>query len=184
MQPYVGEIRAFGGNFAPADWALCDGRLLSIADNSTLFTLIGTTYGGDGQTTFALPDLRGRLLVSQGRSPSSGTTYSLGLNGGTESVTILQATMPSHSHAFNVSTQAGTTVNASNNFLAAPVDPTATSPQIVNLYVPASAPGLSIHTLKANAITSTGGSQPHENRMPYLTISYIISLFGIFPSSN
>jgi len=183
MQPYVGEIRAFAGNFAPASWAICDGRLLSIADYSTLFTLIGTTYGGDGQTTFALPDLRGRLLVSQGRA-LSGTTYSLGLNGGTESVTILQSTMPSHSHAFNVSTQSGTTVNASNNFLAAPVDPTATNPQIVEFYVPNSAPGISIHTLKANSLTTSGGSQPHENRMPYLTISYIVSLFGVFPSSN
>jgi microcystin-dependent protein len=183
MTPYVGEIRAFAGNFAPANWHICDGSLMSISDNQVLFTLLGTTYGGDGVTTFGLPDLRGRIVVSQGRA-LSGTTYSLGQPGGAESVTITTTTMPGHSHAFNVSTQNGNTTNTTNNFLAAPVDPTASSPQTVLFYMPANAPGFAVHTLKAGELTSAGGSQPHENRMPYVTISYIISLFGIFPSSN
>lgn len=183
MTPYVGEIRAFAGNFAPANWHICDGSLMSIANNEVLFTLLGTTYGGDGVQTFALPDLRGRIIVNKGRA-LSGTTYTLGIPGGAESVTLTSTTMPTHSHPVNVSTQNGNTINPTNNFLAAPTDPTASNPQTVLYYMPSSAPGFTVHTLAAGELTPSGGSEPHENRMPYLTISYIISLYGIFPSSN
>ncbi|WCT14068.1 phage tail protein [Mucilaginibacter jinjuensis] len=183
MTPYVGEIRAFAGNFAPANWHICDGSLMSIASNEVLFTLLGTTYGGDGVQTFGLPDLRGRIIVNQGRA-RSGTNYPLGMPGGAETVTLTTTTMPGHSHAVNVSTQAGTTTSPANNFFAAPTDPTATNPQTVSFYMPANAPGFTVHTLAAGELTPSGGSQPHENRMPYLTISYIISLYGVFPSSN
>jgi microcystin-dependent protein len=184
MVPCIGEIRAFAGNFAPRGFHICDGSLLSISDNQTLYTLLGTAYGGDGQTTFGLPDLRGRTIVSQGRA-LSGTTYAYSLPGGTESVTLTNNTMPSHSHTFTVSSQPGTTTAANGSFLAAPVDP-ATTPKTVLFYSPSSIQGgtVTVQPLLPTAITTAGGSQPHENRMPYVTITYIIALQGVFPSRN
>lgn len=179
MDPYIGEIRIFAGTFAPIGWASCNGALLPISEYQTLFTLIGTTYGGDGVTTFAVPDLRGRSIISQGRS-QAGTTYVLGQMGGTESVTLLLPNIPSHQHTFSASTQQGTTTAASNNFLAAPVDPSAT-PQTIGLYASAT-PTPVIQPLLPGALTPTGGTQAHENRMPFVTISYIIATEGIFPS--
>jgi microcystin-dependent protein len=181
MENFIGEIRIFGGNFSPAGWHYCDGSLLSISDYDALFALIGTTYGGDGVTTFALPDLRGRIIVSQGTA-LSGTTYAIGSMGGAEQVTLVTNSMPSHSHTFTASTSAGTTTSAASNFLAAPVDPT-TNNKTVELYEPA---GTSVTTqaMLPGSITQAGNSQPHENRMPFLTISYIIALQGIFPSFN
>jgi microcystin-dependent protein len=163
-QPYVGEIRMFGGNFAPAGWQLCEGQLLAISENETLFQLIGTTYGGDGQSTFALPDLRGRLMVHQGSG------YVLAETGGAESVTLTATQLPSHTHALLASTTIADQSAASTNVLA--------QPNAVNLYFAANA---SV-PLAAQSMTAVGGSQPHENVMPYLCINFIISLFGIFPS--
>ncbi|MBA3880363.1 MAG: phage tail protein [Sphingobium sp.] len=168
-QPYVGEIRMFAGNFAPAGWAFCDGSLQSISENETLFQLIGTTYGGDGQQTFGLPDLRGRLPIHQG-SLGGGGTYVLAQAGGVEEVTLTTNQIPSHTHGFVASTAAGTSNNATNNLIAA-------SPS-VDMFG-----GISPDVnLNAAAIGSTGGSQPHTNFQPYLCVNFIISLFGIFPS--
>lgn len=165
-QPYVGEIRMFGGNFAPAGWMFCEGQLLPISENETLFNLIGTTYGGDGQSTFALPDLRGRLPVHQGNG------IALAEAGGVETVTLTVSQMPAHGHPFQASTNvsqdtspAGKTVGQSGNALMYIQDATDTN-------------------LSPQAITSVGGSQPHDNFQPYLCVSFIISLFGIFPSQT
>jgi len=168
--PYVGEIRMFGGNFAPNGWAFCAGQLLPISEYETLFNLIGTTYGGDGQTTFALPDLRGRVPIHQGTGTGLSTRV-IGELGSTESVTLTAQQIPAHSHA-----ALGTTANA-----------TATSPTGAtwgawpdNQYAD---PGATV-AMAPSAIAPTGGSQPHDNLAPALTISFIISFFGIFPSPS
>jgi microcystin-dependent protein len=164
-QPYVGEIRMFGGNFAPAGWMFCDGQLLPISENETLFQLIGTTYGGDGQSTFALPDLRGRVPIHQGNG------FILAETGGAEQITLNTNQIPVHSHV-PLSSSTGGSDSPSNNFWG-----TSTSG---NPYV--AAPGNLV--MNPAAIGSIGGSQPHENMIPYLGISHIISLFGIFPSQT
>jgi microcystin-dependent protein len=163
-EPYVGEIRMFAGNFAPAGWAFCDGQLLAIAENDTLFQLIGTTYGGDSESTFGLPDLRGRVPIHQG----SGSI--LAENGGAEEVTLTTNQIPSHSHPLLATTAVGTNPNPQNNILAAAGN--------IDLYRESAA-----NTPKSNqSIGPVGGSQPHTNLQPYLCIDFIISLFGIFPS--
>lgn len=162
-QPYVGEIRMFAGNFAPAGWMFCDGQLLPIAENETLFNLIGTTYGGDGQSTFALPDLRGRLPVHQGNG------FILAQTGGAESVTLSTQQIPSHTHPALASLDAGTSPNPANAVLA------------LNNVVEHYSGDATSSAMAATAITSTGGSQPHTNFQPYLCVNFIISLFGIFP---
>ena len=167
-QPYVGEIRMFGGNFAPAGWMFCDGALLPISENEILFTLIGTTYGGDGQETFALPDLRGRVPLHQG-TDKGGNSYTLGQSGGVESVTISTQQLPGHKHAFVASQAIGGQANASGN-----VVPQSSS---IDWYIQ-DTPSVN---MAANAIGPQGGSQPHENLQPYLGINFIISLFGLFP---
>lgn len=163
-QPYVGEIRMFAGNFAPAGWMLCEGQLLPISENETLFQLIGTTYGGDGQSTFALPDLRGRLPLHQGGG------FILAETGGAEEITLTVNQIPAHSHPFLASTSSGVANQASGKV-------NAQSPS-VSLFVEASTD----NNLAANAIGPIGGSQPHTNFQPYLCVNFIISLFGIFPS--
>jgi microcystin-dependent protein len=168
--PYVGEIRQFAGNFAPVGWNFCDGSLQSIAENETLFNLIGTTYGGDGQTTFALPDLRGRFPIHQGTG--GGATYVIGQLSGTETVTLITSQMPAHSHAPAASASAvNATDSPANNFWA---DSTG-KPYAVASPVPTL-------VMNTGGVLNTGSSQPHDNMMPFLTISYIISFFGIFPS--
>ncbi|MEP6796247.1 MAG: tail fiber protein [Saprospiraceae bacterium] len=167
-QPYVGEIRMFGGSFAPAGWMFCDGQLLPISENETLFQLIGTTYGGDGQSTFALPDLRGRLPIHQGTY--AGNTFTLAQNGGTESVTLTTNHIPVHSHSFNTYNAVANSPNPGNNLLGL-------SSQ-VNMYF-GDIPSIPMNN---GSISPVGGSQPHDNIMPFLCISFIISLFGIFPS--
>lgn len=167
-QPYVGEIRMFGGNFAPAGWMFCEGQLLPISENETLFQLIGTTYGGDGESTFALPDLRGRIPIHMGTGPS-GTTYQLGETGGVESVTLTVNQIPVHSHALLA---AGVVANDPNPAGNVPAESSA-----VALYQ-SGAPSAAM----ANSIGLVGGSQPHENLQPFLCVNFIISLFGIFPS--
>ena len=165
-QPYVGELRLFAGNFAPAGWMFCAGQLLPISENETLFNLIGTTYGGDGQSTFALPDLRGRVPVHQGNG------YTLAQTGGSETVTLTVTQVPAHTHALRASTAAGTNSGPGNAVLA--------STGTVNSY----GSGVPDQPMTADALTSQGGSQPHDNMAPYCVVSYIISLFGIFPSQT
>lgn len=167
-QPYVGEIRMFGGNFAPAGWMFCEGQLLPISEYETLFNLIGTTYGGDGQTTFALPDLRGRLPIHQGNG------FTLAETGGVETVTLTTSTIPAHSHPYLASTAGGNTNAPAGNVLCA------LSTAGSNYLFPAAG----TVPMAPNAIGSTGGSQPHDNFQPYLCISFIISLFGVFPSQT
>jgi len=163
-QPYVGEIRMFAGNFAPAGWMLCEGQLLPISENETLFQLIGTTYGGDGQSTFALPDLRGRLPAHQGNG------FILAETGGAEQVTLTAQQTPVHSHPLTASAGPGNLNSPANNALG--------ESAAVKIYV-AEQPTAS---LSPSALAATGGSQPHNNFQPYLCVNFIISLFGIFPS--
>lgn len=163
-QPYVGEIRLFAGNFAPAGWMMCEGQLLPISENETLFQLIGTTYGGDGQSTFALPDMRGRLPVHQGNG------FILAQTGGAEEVTLSVSQIPAHSHAVLATSGAGSASSPQDNLLATTVG---------NVYFPS--PGIAAN-MNQNSVTPVGGSQPHTNFQPYVCVNYIISLFGIFPS--
>lgn len=169
-QPYVGEIRMFAGNFAPAGWMFCEGQLLPISENETLFNLIGTTYGGDGQSTFALPDLRGRLPLHWGTG--GGGTYQLAETGGVEEVTLTVQQIPAHSHPMLASLN-----NAGLSTVAGNVVGQVGATQIYR-EAPAASP------LAAQACAPTGGSQPHNNFQPYLCVNFIISLFGIFPSQN
>lgn len=165
--PYLGEIRMFGGNFAPIGWATCDGQLLSIAENSALFSLIGTTYGGDGVNTFALPDLRGRVAAHFGGA------LALGQVGGSESVTLTVAQIPSHSHTAEAAS-AGTVRSPAGQVWAADRG------QNVAPYA-AAADG---HAMAATAIGPQGGGQPHDNMQPFLAVSFIIALLGIYPSQE
>lgn len=176
--PFIGEIRLFGGNFAPQGWAFCDGSVQSIAQNDALFALIGTTYGGDGQQTFNLPDLRGRVPVNQGQGPGL-SNYVIGQLSGVNNVTLTSAQMPAHNHSLNASTANATANTSAGNVLAAPA---ANQGVTYGAYFNG-VPGAQ-RPLAANAIGTLNGGQPHQNQMPYLGISYIISLFGIFPSQN
>jgi len=169
MEAYLGEIRMFAGNYAPQGWALCNGQSLSISEYDALFALIGTTYGGDGQTTFALPDLRGRIPVDMGTNPSTGTNYLLGQKGGVETVTLLSDQLPAHTHAARAQT-ASAVSNNPNGYVWA--QGTGMLPYATN------APN---QAMSAELIGPVGGSTPHENMMPYLTISFIICLYGTFP---
>jgi microcystin-dependent protein len=169
-QPFIGEIRMFGGNFAPAGWAFCDGQLMAISQNDALFTLIGTTFGGDGQETFALPDLQSRVPVHMGSAPG-GSTYTLGEKAGVESVTLTTQQIPVHNHPLMAQTNAGNQSSPVNTICAQ---------SGARQYVVANTNA----TMTATAISPAGGSQPHENMMPFLVISFIISLFGIFPQQN
>jgi microcystin-dependent protein len=175
MAPYVGEIRMFAGNFAPAGWMLCEGQTLPISDNETLFQLIGTTYGGDGQETFNLPNLASRVPIHMGTAPN-GTTYVQGEMAGTESVTLSPQQIPSHTHTAMASTAAAASASPQGAVIAVPAAP----PSVVNPLIFGTdnpqAP------LNPAAITPAGGSQPHENCQPFLCINFIISLFGVFPS--
>lgn len=169
--PFIGEIRMAGFNFAPNGWAFCDGSLLPIAQNDALFALIGTTYGGDGQETFALPDLRGRIPIHAGTLSGSGSNYPIGSAAGVESVTLTTGQMPAHTHLPQAGSYGNSDTPAGNFFAAsATVDPFVTVP-------PNSA-------MNPATVQPAGGSQPHDNQPPYLAINFIISLFGIFPSQT
>lgn len=168
---FIGEIRMFAGTFAPQGWMFCNGQLISIAENDTLFFLIGTTYGGDGVTTFGLPDLRSRVPVHQGTS--FGTPYVLGQTGGLESVTLNTSQLPNHYHSVAASSTVGHVASPANAVLAAARDGerfTQAGPDATM------APG--------TVTNSVGAGQPHENMPPYLTVHFIISLFGIFPTQS
>jgi microcystin-dependent protein len=170
---YLGEVRPFGGNFAPEGWALCNGALLSINSYTALFSLIGTTYGGDGQSTFGLPNLQGRALIHVG-SGAGLSTYVMGEQVGVETVTISAATMPSHQHSFGASGGGGTTPTPGPGVVLAGT-PTG-NPIYDGTVTPVA--------LSGAAVTTAGGSTPHDNRQPYLAITYIIALSGVFPSQN
>ena len=170
-EPFVGEIRMFAGSFPPAGWAFCDGTPLPISENEILFQLIGTTFGGDGESTFQLPDLRGRIPVHQGSG--AGTSYILGESAGVESVTLTTQQIPIHTHALLGSKDAGNQSTPVNFVLAAS--------NTVSMYKAAAVTGA---LNAASGSSPTGGSQPHENMQPYLGINFIISLFGVFPSPN
>jgi len=168
--PYVGEIRMFGGSFAPVGWALCQGQTIPISQNDTLFNLIGTTYGGDGQETFDLPDLSGRVPVHQGQGPGISQQYIIGEEGGVEQVTLTTQQMPSHTHGFVATTAAALTASPANALYGTCV---AATPFFA---------GTPDGSFNASSLQPQGGSQPHENMQPFLVVTFIISLFGIFPT--
>ena len=164
-QPYVGEIRMFAGNFEPVGWKFCQGQLLPISENETLFQLIGTTYGGDGESTFALPDLRGRIPIHQGNG------FILAETGGAEEITLTVQQIPAHSHPLLATAATGSS-NTPTGAVLAQTDGT------IQVYI-SDGPGLNMNPA---VIGPVGGSQPHTNFQPYLCVDFIISLFGIFPS--
>jgi microcystin-dependent protein len=169
--PFVGEIRMFGFSFAPQGWALCNGQLLPIAQNQALFSLLGTTYGGNGTTTFALPDLRSRVPVHQGQGPGL-SPYAAGQAGGTETVTLAAADMPQHTHPVQASSSAATSDNPAGRALARSAS-----------HIYHSEPGPHA-VMNANMLGEAGGSQPHDNIQPYLAVTFCIALTGIFPAQN
>lgn len=168
-QPYIGEIRIFAGNFAPAGWMFCEGQLLPISEFETLFNLIGTTYGGDGQSTFALPDLRGRVPVH------FGSGFTLAETGGVETVTLTQAQIPAHGHVPQ-GNAGGDVVGVTNHYWS--TDPFGNTAAYVT-----AATGIT-DAMASDAVLASGDSQPHSNFQPYLCVDFIISLFGIFPSQT
>jgi microcystin-dependent protein len=169
-EPFVGEIRIVGFNFAPQGWSFCDGSLLPIAQNEVLFNLIGTTYGGDGVNTFALPNLQGRIPIHQGSSPSNGQVYIQGQLSGSESVALTAQQIPSHNHVFQVSAAAATS--------GAPSAGSVPGQAASNIYASTAS------TTTMSSTSLAGGGQPHDNMMPFLCVNYVISFFGIFPSQG
>jgi microcystin-dependent protein len=168
-EPFLAEIRMFAGNFAPSGWALCNGQVLAISQNTALFSLLGTTYGGDGISTFALPNLQGRVPLHQGNG------FIIGQQGGTSSVTLLTGQIPSHNHHVNVYESQGGSGTPVGNFLGA--DGTGfTAP-----FNSSNTPG---REMAPGVLTNTGSGQPHENLQPYLCVNFIIALVGIYPSRN
>ncbi|RMH16214.1 MAG: phage tail protein [Acidobacteria bacterium] len=171
-EPFVGEIRMFAGNFAPRGWAFCDGQLLAVSQNDALFSLLGTIYGGDGRTTFALPDLRGRIPIHAGTGPGL-SPRRLGAKFGTEEETITVNQLPSHSHDFRASNSASTTTLPQNQAL------TRADQNIYRDATPSS-----FVNMATSALGNVGGSRSHNNLMPFLCINFIIALFGIYPSRH
>ena len=172
QEPFIGEIRMFAGTFAPRGWAFCDGQLLAISGNEALFSLLGTTYGGDGRTTFALPDLRGRVAIHPGQGPGL-SNYTQGQIGGVESNTLTVSQMPSHTHSVNAVTADGNQSTPGGNLLA--------GTKILDPEYSDSDPDA---VMSARMISNTGNGQSVENRQPYGTVNYIIALVGIFPSRD
>lgn len=162
-QPYVAEIRMFAGNFAPAGWMFCEGQLLPISENETMFQIIGTTYGGDGESTFALPDLRGRIPIHQGNG------FILAETGGAEEITLTVSQIPAHSHPLLCSTNLANQTSPTNNVIG--------QSATVDMYIE----DIPVVALSPLTVGPVGGSQPHTNFQPYLCVNFIISLFGLFP---
>jgi microcystin-dependent protein len=197
MEGTIGEIRMFAGNFNPRTWAFCQGQIMSIATNTALFSILGTTYGGNGQTTFALPDFRGRVAVGAGTG-SGLTNVQLGQIGGTETVTLLTTQIPAHIHTatagtggtgtatLNAVTANGNTQNPSGNYLAASRTASVASYIASGTTAAMNAGSITLSNITAGAPTIgiTGNSQPHSNMQPYLGMNYVICLFGIYPSRN
>jgi microcystin-dependent protein len=170
--PFVAEIRMFAGNFAPKGWALCDGQLLPISQNTALFSLLGTFYGGDGKSTFALPNFQGSAPVGQGQSSASGTQYFIGEQSGTQTVTLLNTEIPSHNHSAVASQTQPTQQSPANNYWAGSTQ---------NHRYTQAAPNVLMNPL---VLAPTGGSLPHNNMPPFLTVLFIIALQGVFPARN
>ena len=171
-EPFVGEIRMFAGNFAPRGWAFCDGQLLAVSQNDALFSLLGTIYGGDGRTTFGLPDIRGRIPIHQGTGPGL-SQRRLGSKGGSENETLTTNQLASHSHDFNANTAPATGSAPQGKVVAQSLPP-------LTMYQA----GNQTESLASNSVANTGGSQPHTNLMPTLCINFIIALVGIYPSRH
>jgi microcystin-dependent protein len=169
MDPFVAEIRIFPFNFAPKGWAFCDGQILPISQNTALFSLLGTTYGGDGKSNFALPNLQGNAPMHPGQGPGL-SLHDLGETGGSQTVTLLASEMPAHSHSWTASNQAGTDQSPLNELFAGGVGG-------ISMYA---APG-SMTQLAPNVLPPSGGDQPHNNMMPYLTLNFCIALQGVYP---
>ena len=172
-EPFLGQIAFVPYNFVPKNWAECNGQLLSISQNTALFALLGTTYGGNGITTFALPDKRGRVLVHNGQAPGGPTNYTMGQIGGVESVTLIVSQMPPHNHTVNAVIAEGNQSTPTNNL---PADTKGLDKEYSDT--------TATTTMKSTMLNSTGGGQAHENRPPFLTLKCIIALAGIFPSQN
>jgi len=170
-EPFVGEIRIFAGNFAPRGWALCDGQLLAVSQNDALFSLFGTIYGGDGRTTFGLPELRGRIPIHMGSGPGL-TTRQLGSKSGSESVTVTVGQLPSHSHPMQATEELADSPNPGGNIAARSTT--------MDLYINQDPDTV----LAATSVTSVGGSQSHPNVMPFLCLNFIVALTGIYPSRS
>ena len=169
-EPFIGEIRIFAGNFAPRGWALCDGQLLSVSQNDALFSLFGTIYGGDGRTTFALPDLRGRVPVHQGQGPGL-TDRRIGAKAGAENVTLTAGQVSAHTHTLRGSSNFGSDTSPTNNVMA-----TASGANIYN------SGAATLTQLDLGAVSPTGNSQAHTNVMPFQCVNFIVALFGVYPS--
>src|SRR5688572_23777976 len=170
-QPFIGEIRMFGGNFPPNGWMFCDGATIPISENDALFILIGTTYGGDGEETFNLPNLQSRIPIHQGTG-AGGVLRQMGEMAGVESVTLTTQQIPIHNHALLASTDTGTAINPLGGILGAGAS--------VQTFRPAAGNSAA----NSQSITPVGGNQPHDNMQPFLCVNYIISLFGLFPTQN
>jgi microcystin-dependent protein len=171
-EPFLGEIRLFPYTFAPRNWAFCAGQIMAISQNQALFALLGTNYGGNGVTTFGLPDLRGRVAMSSGQSAASGTLYNVGQVAGSETVTLISTQMPMHNHTIAVATEDADQKNPTGQVLAAPGAPAYAAPSNINA------------NLAPQAVGMAGGSQPHPNMQPYQVLNYCIAMVGIFPSRN
>jgi microcystin-dependent protein len=174
-EPFIAEIRIFAGNFAPRGWAFCDGQLLPIANNTALFSLIGTTYGGDGRTTTALPDLQGRAPMHPGHGPGL-TARRLGEKLGTETVTLTEAQIPSHSHTARAASAAGVSNQGPNN--------TTSMARAAQGQAYQSNTAANLVDLAGETLSTSGGSQSHTNVQPYLTLNFIIALVGLYPSRS
>jgi microcystin-dependent protein len=174
-EPFLGEIRMFAGNFAPKGWAFCNGQVLSIAQNTALFSILGTTYGGNGQTTFALPELQGRVPMHWGQGPGL-TPRTLGESSGSESVTLVSTQIPAHTHSLSASSTQGDQPSPDGNVPAVTVD---TNGQLLNGYS-----AVENVRMANTSVGLYGGSQPHENMQPYQCVSFIIALEGIYPSRS
>lgn len=184
MSGILGEIRAFGGNYAPDNWLQCNGQSLSVSQYQALFSLIGNIYGGDS-ANFNIPDLRGRLMVSFGQAPNNGSNYPIGSKGGYEGVPLAAANIPVHTHTFNLNNQPATTNYCGGNIYAAPLD-TGTTNYPIKSFLPnnPSDTTQSVVNLNAATISTEGQSIPHENRQPFLPITYIICVNGTYPQFN
>jgi microcystin-dependent protein len=177
--PYIGAVVLFAGNFAPRGWALCQGQLLSIAQNTALFSILGTTYGGDGRVTFGLPDLRGRVPLGNGQGPGL-QPYELGEMSGSENVTLIQTEMPAHNHLVNTNNTGGSTPTPDGAYLAKSTGTFQGDALVLGAYTNAAPDS----TLAPNSVGIAGGSQPHNNMQPFLCMNYIIALEGLFPPRN
>jgi len=175
MEPFLGEIVMFGGNFAPRSWAFCHGQLLAIASNTALFSILGTTYGGDGRTSFALPDLRGAVAVGEGQRPGQPTNFRLGQKGGADTTTLITQNLPAHSHGLFASSNNADAKNPANGFLPS-------YPRGATEFYYSSAIGTA--QAMGTSVGNTGNNQSFNNLQPYTTVNYIICTQGLFPSRN